>query len=250
MKSKTKLAIIVIIILSLGVCCLQVGAIVKVKKPGFSKGKTNSKQINIQSKPSTKGTKVGVLKKGVPVNVLYKAGNWYAIRMDSNGLVGYVSAKYLKKVVKKAAAKKSTASAPSQKPSTSTSATLSADEKSILDLVNAERSKNGLAGLTPDAKAMNSARAKAADMVNKNYFAHESPTYGSPFDMMKEFGVTYKTAGENLAGNSDNKAAVNAWMNSPGHRKNILNGSFNYTGIGVVKSPKYGKIYVQQFVGR
>ena len=94
------------------------------------------------------------------------------------------------------------------------------------------------------------AKEKARDLVNNNYFAHNSPTYGSPFDMMKSFGISYKTAGENLAGNSNATNAVNAWMNSEGHRANILNSSYNYTGIGVVESPKYGRIYVQMFIGR
>ena len=87
-------------------------------------------------------------------------------------------------------------------------------------------------------------------MVDNNYFAHESPTYGSPFNMLKSFKISYKTAGENIAGNSSNQGAVNAWMNSSGHKANILNSSYNYTGIGVVSSNKYGKIYVQIFVGR
>ena len=107
-----------------------------------------------------------------------------------------------------------------------------------------------MAALKLDAEAQNVARIKAQDMVDRNYFAHESPTYGSPFDMLKSFKVSYNSAGENLAGNSTNSGAVNAWMNSPGHRANILNSSFNYTGIGVVTSPKYGKIYVQIFLGK
>ena len=73
---------------------------------------------------------------------------------------------------------------------------------------------------------------------------------GTPFEMMKSFGITYKAAGENIAGNSTLTGAVNAWMNSSGHRANILNSSFNYTGIGVVSSNKYGKIYVQMFIGK
>ena len=68
--------------------------------------------------------------------------------------------------------------------------------------------------------------------------------------MLRSFKVTYKTAGENIAGNSSNSGAVNAWMNSSGHKANILNSSFNYTGIGVVQSSKYGKIYVQIFLGK
>ena len=87
-------------------------------------------------------------------------------------------------------------------------------------------------------------------MVDSNYFSHTSPTYGSPFDMMKNFGIKYKAAGENIAGNSSNSGAVNAWMNSEGHRANILSNNFNYTGIAVVKSPKYGKIFVQMFIGK
>ena len=87
-------------------------------------------------------------------------------------------------------------------------------------------------------------------MVENNYFSHTSPTYGSPFDMMKSYGIKYKAAGENIAGNSSNSGAVNAWMNSEGHKANILSNNYNYTGLAVVSSPKYGKIYVQMFIGK
>ena len=127
---------------------------------------------------------------------------------------------------------------------------LTADEKEVFDLINAKRTAAGLSALKIDAELQNVARAKAEDMVKNNYFSHTSPTYGSPFDMMKSFGVSYKTAGENIAGNSSNTGAVNAWMNSEGHKANILNSSFNYTGVAVVKSSKYGKIFVQMFIGK
>ena len=81
-------------------------------------------------------------------------------------------------------------------------------------------------------------------------FSHNSPIYGTPFQMIKNFGISYKSAGENIAGHSTAKAAFDAWMNSSGHKANILGSSFNYTGIGVVNSPKYGKIYVQMFMGK
>lgn len=110
--------------------------------------------------------------------------------------------------------------------------------------------QNGLSTLKVDMEVQRVARIKAQDMVNNNYFSHTSPTYGSPFDMLKSFGVSYKSAGENIAGNSNNSAAVTAWMNSPGHRANILNGSYNYTGVGVINGSKYGKIYVQMFLGK
>ncbi len=61
---------------------------------------------------------------------------------------------------------------------------------------------------------------KSQDMIDNNYFSHNSPTYGSPFDMLKKFGISYKTAGENIAmGQKTPKEVVNAWMNSEGHRK-------------------------------
>ena len=134
--------------------------------------------------------------------------------------------------------------------SSSNTSTLSSDEKEVFDLINKQRTNNGLTALKMDTEVLNVARIKAKDMVDNNYFSHNSPTYGSPFDMLKSFKVTYKTAGENIAGNSSNSAAVTAWMNSSGHKANILNSSFNYTGIGVVKSSKYGKVYVQIFIGK
>ena len=117
-------------------------------------------------------------------------------------------------------------------------------------MVNAERVAAGLTALKIDSELQNVARVKAQDMVTNNYFSHTSPTYGSPFDMMKSFGIKYKTAGENIAGNSSNSGAVKAWMNSSGHKANILNSNYNYTGLAVVKSSKYGKIYVQMFIGK
>lgn len=125
---------------------------------------------------------------------------------------------------------------------------MTADEKEVFNLINKERQNNGLSALKVDSEVQRVARIKAEDLVNNNYFSHQSPTYGSPFDMLKSFKISYKTAGENIAGNSSNSSAVSAWMNSSGHRANILNGNFNYTGIGVVNGSKYGKIYVQMFI--
>lgn len=127
---------------------------------------------------------------------------------------------------------------------------MNSDEKEVFDLINKQRTNNGLAALKNDSEVQRVARIKAQDMVDNNYFSHTSPTYGSPFDMLKSFKISYKTAGENIAGNSSNSSAVTAWMNSSGHKANILNSNFNYTGIGVVSSPKYGKMYVQLFIGK
>lgn len=145
---------------------------------------------------------------------------------------------------------------PSTQPTTTTSQPTSqqmnisvADEQAMLNLINKERAAAGLNPLAYDAKLTELARMKAQDMITNNYFSHTSPTYGSPFDMMKKYGVVYHYAGENLAGASDvNTAHVNL-MNSPGHKANILKPEYTKVGIGVVKGGKYSKIFVQLFNG-
>lgn len=113
---------------------------------------------------------------------------------------------------------------------------LSAEESEVVRLVNIEREKNGLAPLKASSQLSNVARMKSQDMATKNYFSHTSPTYGSPFDMMKQFGISYKTAGENIAKGYLSPASVmNGWMNSSGHRANILNSSFGTIGVGAYK---------------
>ena len=120
-------------------------------------------------------------------------------------------------------------------------------EEQVVALVNQERAKNGLKPLTMNLKLSNVARAKSQDMRDNNYFSHTSPTYGSPFDMMKSFGISYRTAGENIAmGYRTPEAVMQGWMNSPGHRANILNGSFTEIGVGYVADGNY---WTQQFIG-
>lgn len=119
-------------------------------------------------------------------------------------------------------------------------------ETKVIELVNAERAKVGLSPLTENVELSKVARIKSQDMIDKNYFSHTSPTYGSPFDMMKNFGISYKTAGENIAaGYSTPEAVVNGWMNSEGHRANILSSSFNKIGVGYAVD-KNGKAYWTQ----
>jgi uncharacterized YkwD family protein len=142
------------------------------------------------------------------------------------------------------------APAPTQTAPTAPSASMTAEEQQMLDLVNGERTKGGLAPLKADGTLTKVARLKSQDMISNNYFAHQSPTYGSPFAMMSKYGVTYRSAGENIAGNSSVTGAFQAWMNSPGHRANILNSQYNLTGIGIVHGGPYGIIFTQEFVGR
>ncbi len=124
---------------------------------------------------------------------------------------------------------------------------LSAYEKRVAELVNEIRRENGLNELTLSEKLSDGAREKSRNMLEKGYFAHESPTYGSPFDMMKAFGIFYRTAGENIAmGYATPEEVVDAWMNSEGHRANILNPSFTEIGIGYLSNGSY---WTQWFIG-
>ncbi|MFS0787304.1 CAP domain-containing protein [Shouchella sp. 1P09AA] len=126
---------------------------------------------------------------------------------------------------------------------------VSAEEQQMVDLVNSERAQNGLEPLEIDEELTEVARVKAQDMIDNNYFAHESPTYGSPFQMMDHFGITYQTAGENLAGNQTVDSAHTSLMNSQGHRENILSSNYSEVGIGIVDGGPYGKMFVQLFKG-
>lgn len=120
-------------------------------------------------------------------------------------------------------------------------------EKQVADIVNQERAKNGLPALTLNWQLSRVARLKSQDMHDKHYFAHQSPTYGSPFDMMKKFGITFNSAGENIAmGYATPQAVMTGWMNSPGHRANILNSSYTQIGVGYVADGNY---WTQEFTG-
>jgi uncharacterized YkwD family protein len=127
---------------------------------------------------------------------------------------------------------------------------LSADEQKMIDLVNAERAKQGLQPLIADLDLSKVARIKSQDMVDKNYFSHQSPTYGSPFDMMKQFGIVYTAAGENIACNQTVEKAHEALMNSTGHRANILSKDYTHIGIGIVDGGPCGKMFTQMFIRR
>lgn len=122
-------------------------------------------------------------------------------------------------------------------------------ESQVIQLTNQERAKNGLKPLLADWELSRVARYKSADMRDKNYFQHDSPTYGSPFDMMKSFGINYRSAGENIAaGQRTPQEVVQAWMNSPGHRANILNSSYTHIGVGHATGGSYGHYWTQMFI--
>jgi len=209
----------------------------------FSTGLVTATLLNVRSGPSTKYGVVATVKKNEYIRVFAGIGDWYIVQVEGD-YVGAVSKKYVKAIYTGSSSNSSSSS------SQNTSSTMTSDEQEVFNLINKQRTNNGLSALKVNSEVQRVAKIKAQDMVNNSYFSHNSPTYGTPFQMLQSFKVSYKTAGENIAGNSSNTGAVNAWMNSSGHKANILNNSFNYTGIGVVNSPKYGKVYVQMFIGK
>lgn len=119
----------------------------------------------------------------------------------------------------------------------------------IVKLVNAERSKAGLPALTKNSDLCRVARLKSEDMIARGYFAHTSPTYGSPFDMMESFGFRFTAAAENIAYGQRTPADVmRAWMNSPGHRSNILSANVSEIGVGVAANPSGVLYWTQMFI--
>lgn len=242
---KSKVILIIILFVGLLLCGNKSTAMLHYQTVGTSTGIVTATSLNVRQGPGTNFNSITRVSKNEYIRIFAKIGDWYVVQTDSN-YIGAASSKYIRLVYSNS----SGSSSGSSSSGGTTTSELTANEQEVFDLINAKRVANGLSALKIDDELQNVARIKAQDMVDNNYFSHTSPIYGSPFDMIKNFGISYKTAGENIAGNSSNSGAVNAWMNSSGHKANILNSSFNYTGIGVVNSSKYGKVYVQMFMGK
>lgn len=208
-----------------------------------SNGTINGNSVNLRRGPGTSFASISKLSKNTSVKVIGYIGNWYVI-VTNSGTVGMVTKQY---VTLASGGSSSSAGSTSGETTTVLGDT---NEQLILTLINNARTAAGLPKLVMDSKILKIARLKAQDMVKNSYFSHSSPTYGSPFKMMDDYDISYKVAGENIAGNPDLNAAVTAWMNSPTHKENILSSAYNYIGIGVTKSDTYGYVIVAMFVGR
>ncbi|WP_208588287.1 SafA/ExsA family spore coat assembly protein [Gracilibacillus suaedae] len=137
---------------------------------------------------------------------------------------------------------------PNQKVTIPTKDEIKAIEHQVIQYTNQEREKYGLSPLRPDWQLSRVARYKSQDMQQNNYFSHQSPTYGSPFNMMSDFNINYRSAAENIAqGQETPYQVVQAWMNSSGHRANILNGEYTHIGVGYVRSGNY---WTQMFISK
>lgn len=247
-KKILKLVAVIIVLFSISIFIMsKTFAMQHYYDVDFTIGIVTVQTLNVRSGPDTSYDVITTVRKNEYIRIFAAIGNWYIVQIEGD-YIGAVSQKYVKPIYPNTNTDSNTNSGANS--GTSTNSALTIDEQEVFNLINQQRASQGLSVLKVDTEVQRVAKIKAQDMVDRNYFSHNSPTYGSPFDMLNRFKVSYKTAGENIAGNASNSEAVNAWMNSPGHKANILNNSYNYTGIGVVKSPTYGKIYVQMFVGK
>ncbi len=209
------------------------------------------------------------------LNVVEQVEDWYAVKMPDNS-IGFIPSDQCKPVVVEDGdgtapeGNNVTAKAPTKAPTKmpgntgggdgapvtpkpekdANSNSLTNQEQEMFNLVNQARSQNNVPALAIDMELTKVARIKSQDMIDNNYFSHNSPTYGSPFDMMKSFGIKYVKAGENIAGNQNVASAHDALMNSPGHRQNILSPDYTHIGIGIKKGGQYGNMFTQMFISK
>lgn len=122
-------------------------------------------------------------------------------------------------------------------------------ENQVIQLVNQERTARGISPLRANLQLSKVASHKSQDMIDNSYFSHTSPIYGSPFNMMESFGISFIAAGENIAlGQRSPKEVMNSWMNSPGHRANILSEAFTEIGVGYAKGANGRNYWTQMFI--
>ncbi len=198
----------------------------------------NSANTNLRGGPGTNFTSYAKLSKGDIVEIIGKINDWNLI-ITSTNKVGMIRSDLMTK------------STSSGKPTTSgenNNQKIDSNIELVLKLMNDARKENGLLALSLNTDLTKVAQTKSDDMVENNYFSHNSSKYGSPFEMMQSMGISYLSAGENIAGNPSIENAVKSWLNSQTHKKNILSSKYNYVGIGITKSNTYGYIIVAMFI--
>lgn len=221
------------------------------QRVSFIDGKINAADVNLREGITTEHKVAGVLEKGTDVKILGRLDNWYAIYVPSKKTIGVVDSRF---ITAKDTGSSSDSDSVSAKVAANTntpapeSTMLDKDEKELLEILNNARKNAGLEPLSVDTSLQKAAEIKAKDMASNNYFGHKSPTYGSPFDLMRRSGIVFKSAGENLAGNDSAREAASTWMDNDNHIANILNADYKYVGIGVTNDDTYGKLFVAEFI--
>ena len=254
----------IIIILSIGVFFKSFGT-EEYQNISNELGIITTDYLNLRTGPGITFKSIDMLKKNEYVRIHGKIGDWYIIQNEKN-LIGAAHSKFINEVSEEKTAVTNTeiikddlnennnnnnnSNTNATTNNDNTTSILSSEEQELLNLINNERKANNLQEYQIDEELQNVAKLKAEDIVKNNYFSHISPTYGTPYEMLKSYNIPYKTGSENIAGNSNVKSAFESLMGSESHKNNILSNEYNYTGIAVVDSIAYGKIIVEFFIGR
>lgn len=277
MKRKVTPIVFAILIMFTVACNQATGGIQSslTAEDNIKRVKVISQNTNVRKGCSNDTAVVKTATKDATFDVLNKVADWYAVKLPDN-TIGFVPQNQCKPIIADSKKPTITPTTPGtttntqpQVPGTQTQAPgtqapgtktnnnevnnttkLSSQEQEMVKLVNDARAKNNLPALIADIQLSNVARIKAQDMIDNNYFSHNSPKYGSPFDMMKQFGINYVKAGENIAGNQTVAKAHEALMNSPGHRANILSPDYTHIGIGIKSGGPYGSMFSQMFISK
>lgn len=210
-------------------------------------GKVTAKSLKIRSGLSTENDYIGLLNKDDIVHIYGQVDDWYIVKTEDN-LVGAVFAEYIETSYENEQTIETSANI--ETAGTISNIILSQDEQIFFNLINNKRIENNLPELEIDETLLNIARLKAQDIVENKYFSHTSPTYGTFFEMLQNNNVSYSKASENIARNLNADSALKSLMNSESHKNNILSKDFNYTGLAVVNSIDYGKVFVQIFIAK
>ncbi len=229
-----------------------------VPESRYGNATVNVTALNVRSGPGTQYDIVGVLSKSQPILIIGQCEGWYVVYDYETGRIGCVNGYYITMVSEdsKDDPKLPGEDSPSigegtQKPPSQDANTegISDDALRLMTLVNDIRTRHNVGAIQYSSSLSKVAQDKAEDMVRNMYFSHQSDLYGTPFEMMRAYGITFTCAAENIAGNQTMDGAFYAWMNSDSHKANIMNGDYDRMGIGVCVSPIYGKIIVQMFAG-
>lgn len=191
----------------------------------------NVSVLNLRTGAGTTHSIIKSLPRGTVLEVLGKIDGWYVVK-TSGDMVGCVYASYV-------------APYTTSDPTPTENQNATAMQAEMLGYINTARADAGLPALVLDSALNNGAYLKSKDMADNGYFDHTSPTYGTPFEMMKSLGISYRSAGENIAKYSSVKAAHDAFMNSPGHRANILGTNYHKVGLGFVQDGYY--LYITEW---
>lgn len=213
----------------------------------YSIGKVTAESLKIRTGLSFDNPHIALLAKDDLVHIYGKVDNWYIVKTENN-LIGAVFADYVETSFETDETIET--SAPVANVENSSNIILSKDEQIFLNLINNKRIENNLPEFEIDETLLNLARLKANDIVENKYFSHTSPQYGTLFEMLDNQKVIYNKASENIARNINADSAIENLMNSESHKNNILSENFNYTGIGVINSFDYGKVFVEIFVAK